>query len=161
MQLCKLQPAHTHHVGKVGGPVQLGVCLNGVAPLVHISVDQGCNGRQLGNDVQAVLHDRLPVIQLVNALAVGCSKLAVGLHKQHQGSESNTRGWQGDSRVGWGVGRGGTVTGGGKKDHRSGSVARLEGEVTDNSVAQWQQLKQWLNGGRMRYVCLNNTGRQV
>lgn len=72
-------------MGKVGSPVQLGVCLNGAAPLVHVGVDEGCNSRQLGNDVQAVLHDGLPVVQLVDALAVGGSKLAVGLQSTTKG----------------------------------------------------------------------------
>ncbi len=70
---------HTHHVGQVGCPVELGVRGNDIPPLVCIAVDEGGNSRQLGNDIDAVLQDWLPVVELVDALGVGSCKLAVGL----------------------------------------------------------------------------------
>ena len=76
----------THHVRQVCSPVKTGIRLNDVAALVHVSVDESSNGRKLGNDVDAVLHDWLPVIELVDALAVGCCKLTVGL--QHSSTEA-------------------------------------------------------------------------
>ena len=61
----------THLVGQIGSPVQLGVSRDDIAALVGVAVDEGGNAGQLGNEVNAVLHDGLPVVQLVDALGIG------------------------------------------------------------------------------------------
>ena len=64
---------------QVGCPVQLGICLDGLAAAVHVAVDEGCESWKLGDQVQSVLVGGLPVFKLVDALGVGCSKLALRL----------------------------------------------------------------------------------
>ena len=70
----------THLMRQVGCPVQLGVSLNDVASLVGVPVDEGSNAWQLGNDVYGVLKVGLPVVELIDALGVGCCKLTARLH---------------------------------------------------------------------------------
>ena len=65
---------------QVCGPVQLRICLDDVPSLVGVPVDEGCDAWQLGNDVYGVLQVGLPVVELVDALGIGCRKLTAGLH---------------------------------------------------------------------------------
>ena len=70
----------THHVGKIGGPVQGGVRGDELAALVRAAVDERGQLGQLRDQGEGVLEGRLPELQLADALRVGPGKQALRLH---------------------------------------------------------------------------------
>jgi len=90
-----INPQRTHHVRQVAPPVQRGVGLDVCAAAVRLAVDGGRNRGQLGDQVEGVLEDGVPVLGLVDAGLIGLCKLAVGLRVEFAV-------WGGGLGVGWG-----------------------------------------------------------
>lgn len=66
----------THHVCQVGPPVQLRIRGNVGGTAVGLAVDVCSDPRQLGNEVEGVLKDWLPVLGLWKASLVGLGEHA-------------------------------------------------------------------------------------
>ena len=79
------------HVGKVGGPVKLFLWGDDFAAMVSVAVDEGGHTRQLCDAVHGVLKGELPVILLVDTVAIRLSKLGVLL----QGHDADGQGGHG------------------------------------------------------------------
>ena len=63
------------HVGKVSGPIQLGIWLNVFAPFVRTSVDVGRNTRKARNQIHRIFIRVLPVLGLADPARIGLAKL--------------------------------------------------------------------------------------
>ena len=81
----------THLVRQVGGPVEVAVVGDLFAAKVGVAVDEGRNARQLGDQVEGVLIDRVPVVFLGDALRIGLSEPAIRLQKKAPAHVSTCR----------------------------------------------------------------------
>ena len=78
----------SNHLGEVVGPIL--VSINGAwssAISVEVVVDGSSNHGQLGNHVHGVLECGLPVLGLVDTLAVRLGELGLGVERGHGGGE--------------------------------------------------------------------------
>lgn len=69
----------TQHVSEVSSPVEVWVSGNDITTLVEVSVDQSGDSWHLGNEVDTILVDWVPVLGFMDTLSVSLGEFTVGL----------------------------------------------------------------------------------
>jgi len=142
---CPQTRKRTHHVRQVRSPVQGRIRLDVLAPTERLAVDGRRDRGQLGDQVEGVLQDRLPVLGLGQPRLVRLCKHALRLQREDRGRELRHRVRAGRQRLDHGrdvVGEGGAAAelGG----HRVG--LRLCGDLWCGRVGWHRGLDRGLGG---------------